>query len=217
MSGFQLVNGLSGLLIVTSLLVITARRPVHAALLYAAQSLVLVLVFVALAHVTGSQELYTWSATAFVTKVILVPVIMARIFGRLDDPKLGSGERISPALSVLLAAVVVVLCYAVVSGVALPTAVAVKPALAISLAHFFLGLACIVTQRNILKQVFGFCLMENGSHLTLALLAAKAPGLVEVGISTDAIFAVVVMAVLGTQIHRTLGTLDADQLTTLKG
>lgn len=217
MSGLQLVNGLSGLLIVTSLLVITARRPTHSALLYAAQSFVLVLVFVALAGVTDSRELYAWSGTAFVTKVILVPAIMARIFGRLDDPKLGSGERISPALSVILAAIVVVLCYAVVSGVALPAAAAVKPSLAISLAHFFLGLACIVTQRNILKQIFGFCLMENGSHLTLALLAAKAPRLVEVGIATDAIFAVIVMAVLGMQISRTLGTLDADQLTSLKG
>lgn len=217
MSGFHLVNGLSGLLIVTSLLVITARRPVHSAVFYALQSFVLVLAFLALAGVTGSHELYTWSATAFVTKVVLVPVIMARVFGKLDDPKLGSGERISPALSVILAAVVVVLCFVVVSGVNLRTAEAVKPSLAISLAHFFLGLACIVTQRNILKQVFGYCLMENGSHLTLALLAAKAPELVEVGIATDAIFAVVIMAVLGTQIHRTLATLDADQLTTLKG
>lgn len=217
MSGFQLVNGLAGLLIVTSLLVVTARKPNQSALFYAAQSFVLVLVFLALASVTGSHELYTWSATAFVTKVILVPVIMTRVFGKLEDPKLGSGERISPALSVILAAGVVVLCFVVVSGVNLRTAEAVKPALAISLAHFFLGLACIVTQRNILKQVFGYCLMENGSHLTLALLAANAPELVEVGIATDAIFAVVIMALLATQIQRTMATLDADQLTTLKG
>jgi len=118
---------------------------------------------------------------------------------------------------VLLAAVVVVLCFAVVSRIALPMAQAVKPALAISLAHFFLGLACIVTQRSILKQALGYCLMENGSHLTLALLAARAPELVEIGIATDAVFAVIIMVVLATQINRTLGTLDADQLTTLKG
>lgn len=44
-----------------------------------------------------------------------------------------------------------------------------------------IGLLCIVTQRNILKQVFGYCLMENGAHLTLALLAPRAPELVEIG------------------------------------
>ena len=217
MSGFQLVNGLAGLLIVTSLLVITAKRPAGSALFYAAQSLVLVGIFLTHATVDGSHEHYASAGTSFVTKVLLVPILMTRVLGRLDDAKLGSGERISPAVSVLMAAGVVVLCFVVVSGVGLPAAVAIKPALAVSLAHFFLGLACIVTQRNILKQVFGYCLMENGSHLTLALLAAKAPELVEVGIATDAVFAVVIMAVLGTQIHRTLGTLDADQLTTLKG
>lgn len=217
MSGLQLVDGLAGLLIVTSLLVITAKTPRASALLYALQSLVLVGVFVTLAGVTGSTELYAWAGTSVVTKVILVPVLMMRLVGRLDDPKIGSGERISPAVSVLTAAVVLVLCFWVVSGVTLPALAATKPALAVSLAHFFLGLAAIVTQRNILKQVFGYCLMENGSHLTLALLAAEAPELVEVGIATDAIFAVVILGVLATQIHRTLGTLDADQLTSLKG
>jgi len=217
MHGFQLINGLAGLLIITSLLVILSARPDYSARFYALQSFVLVLIFLALARTTGSEELYLWSASAFVTKVVLVPVIMVRAFSKLSDPKLGSGAVLSPALSVMLAAVVVILCFVVVSGVSLPAAAAIKPALAVSLAHFFLGLACIVTQRNILKQVFGYCLMENGSHLTLALLAAKAPELVEVGIATDAIFAVVIMAVLGTKIFLTLHTLDARQLTTLKG
>jgi hydrogenase-4 component E len=217
MSGIEIVNALSGLLIVTSLLVVTVRKPTQSALFYALQSLVLVFVFLALAGTTHSPQLYAWAATAFVTKVVLVPAIMLRTFGRLADSRLGSGERVSPALSVLLAAVVVVLCFAVVSRIALPMAQAVKPALAISLAHFFLGLACIVTQRSILKQALGYCLMENGSHLTLALLAARAPELVEIGIATDAVFAVIIMVVLATQINRTLGTLDADQLTTLKG
>jgi hydrogenase-4 component E len=213
----QIVNGLSGLLIVTSLLVVVARKPTTSAKFYALQSLVLVGVFLALASSIGSPQLYAWAAVAFVTKVVLVPIIMVRAFGKLSDDRLGSGERISPALTVVLAAVVVLLCTLIVSHVELPTALAIKPALAISLAHFFFGLACIVTQRNILKQVFGYCLMENGSHLTLALLAGNAPELVEIGISTDAVFAVVIMVILATQINRKLATLDADQLTTLKG
>jgi hydrogenase-4 component E len=87
----------------------------------------------------------------------------------------------------------------------------------VSLAHFFLGLACIITQRNILKQIFGYCLMENGSHLTLALLAYQAPELVEIGVATDAIFAVIVMAVIATRIQKTVHSLDSHDLMTLKG
>jgi hydrogenase-4 component E len=74
-----------------------------------------------------------------------------------------------------------------------------------------------MTQRNLLKQVLGFCLMENGSHLTLALLAYNAPELVEIGIATDAVFGVVIMTALALQIYKSLHTLDAASLTTLKG
>ena len=56
----------------------------------------------------------------------------------------------------------------------LPLVEHLKPALSVSLSHFLLGLVCIVSQRNIVKQVFGYCLMENGAHLTLALLANNA-------------------------------------------
>jgi hydrogenase-4 component E len=59
--------------------------------------------------------------------------------------------------------------------------------------------------------------MENGSHLTLALLANSAPELVEIGIGTDAIFGVLIMSVLAVQIYRKLDTLDAASLTSLKG
>lgn len=217
MNGFLVVNGLSGLLIVTSLLVILTGKPDHSARFYALQSFVLVLLFVALGATTGSGELYLWSASAFVTKVVLVPVIMHRAFGKLNDPAIGSGAVMPAALSIVGAAAVVMLCFVVVSRVTLPAAEAIKPALAVSLALFFLGLGCIVAQRNILKQVFGYCLMENGAHLTLALLAPKAPELVEIGIATDAIFAVVVMATLASRIFGTLRTLDARLLTTLKG
>ena len=68
-----------------------------------------------------------------------------------------------------------------------------------------------------LKQVLGFCLMENGSHLTLALLAHNTPELVEIGIATDAIFGVIIMVILLVQINRTLHTLDVTDLKTLKG
>lgn len=212
----QIVNSLAGLLIVTSLLVIGARTPRASALLYALQSLVLVLTFLALAHATQTHELVLWSVSAFVTKVVLVPYVMYRALGGLEDPKVNQG-MLSMAFSVLAAAVIVVLSFLVVSSVQLPAINELKPALGVSLGHFFLGLLCIVTQHNILKQVFGYCLMENGAHLTLALMANKAPELVEIGIATDAIFAVVIMVVIARQIYRTLNTLDVRQLTALKG
>ncbi|HEY0208249.1 hydrogenase 4 membrane subunit [Acerihabitans sp.] len=216
MTGSLIVNNLAGLMIVTSLLVIAAKRPTASAWLYALQSLVLVLIFITLARTLQAQQLYLWAISAFVTKVVLVPFIMYRAFRKLDDPR-ADGGIISPSLLILAAAAIIVLCYFIVAPVRLPMVAELKPALAVSLGHFLIGLLCIVTQRNILKQAFGYCLMENGAHLTLALLANRAPELVEVGIATDAIFAVIVMAVLARRIFYTLNTLDVKQLTALKG
>jgi hydrogenase-4 component E len=122
-----------------------------------------------------------------------------------------------PTLSFLMAAVAVAVSFIVVNQIQLKAAVPFKPALAVSMAHFFFGELCILTQRNLFKQVLGFCLMENGSHLTLALLAYNAPELVEIGIATDAVFGVVIMVVLGNQIYKSLHTLDTAKLNTLKG
>lgn len=216
MTGTLIVNGLAGLLIVTSLLVIGAKKPTSSAVHYALQSFVLVLIFVALAQTKHAYELNAWAVTAFITKVVLVPLIMYKALGSLKDPGADSAV-INTALTVIVSAVIVVLSYVVVSHVELPAISDLKPALGVSLGHFFLGLLCIVTQRNILKQIFGYCLMENGSHLTLALLANTAPEIVEFGIATDAIFAVIIMVVIARKIHRTLHTLDVRQLTALKG
>lgn len=215
MTGTLIINNLAGLLIISSLLVIGAKQPKNSAIFYGIQSLVLVLIFVALAKTMGAVELYAWSFTAFITKVVLVPLIMYRALGSLKDDKavscLGTGSLL------FIAAIIVILSYQVVSTVQIPMVEELKPALGVSLGHFFLGLLCIVSQRNILKQIFGYCLMENGAHLTLALMANQAPKLVEIGIATDAIFAVVIMTFFARRIYRMLNSLDVKQLTALKG
>ena len=218
MFGYPLVNVLGACLIITSMMVVLARTGRAAAFLYSLQSLVLVGVLASLGAVTGSTELFTWSATAFATKVVLVPAILLFTLKKIgDDAEADLPPKLNPMKSVALVAVEVFVCFVAVSGIDLPTAAAVKPTLAVLLAHFFIGLTCIVIQRSIFKQIFGYCLMENGSHVTLALLAPQAPELVEIGVATDAIFAVIILAVLVWRMARYAHTLDADDLCELKG
>lgn len=216
MLNMNLVNGLSALLIITSLLVIETKQPRWSAILYSVQSMVLVLIFLALAVTMQVNQLYLWGASAFLTKAVLVPWILSRALSGAG--KTGTPQGIlRPAVSIVLAAAAVAVSYVVVSQIELKTVAAFKPALAVSVAHFFFGQMCILTQRNIYKQILGFCLMENGSHLTLALLAYSAPDLVEIGIATDAVFAVIIMVLLANQIFRKLHTLDTADLSLLKG
>jgi hydrogenase-4 component E len=163
-----------------------------------------------------ADQLYLWAASAFLTKVVLVPLILYRALGKVDQT-VTSLNTVSAPVSVLLAALAVVVSFTVVSQIELKSAADFIPALAISVAHFFFGQLCIVTQRNIFKQILGFCLMENGSHLTLALLAYRAPELVEIGVATDAVFAVIILVLLAGQIYKQLHTLDSAELQTLKG
>ena len=216
MSSVTLVNSLSGLLILTSLLVIEVKQPRWSAIMYAIQSLVLVGLFATLAYATGAKELYLWVASAFVTKVILVPWILYVAFTKVGNPE-KPRNLMGTTLSFFLAAVALTVSFIVVNQIQLKAAEPFKPALAVSMAHFFFGELCILTQRNLFKQIIGFCLMENGSHLTLALLAYNAPEIVEIGIATDAVFGVIIMVALGYQIYKRLGTLDTADLSTLKG
>jgi hydrogenase-4 component E len=216
MSSVTLVNSLTGLLILTSLLVIEVKRPRWSALMYSLQSIVLVGIFVVLAYAMEAGQLYLWAASAFITKVVLVPWLLYRALSQVGDPE-KPRNAMGATLSFFLAAVAVAVSFIVVSQIQLKAAAPFKPALAVSMAHFFFGELCILTQRNLFKQLLGFCLMENGSHLTLALLAYNAPELVEIGIATDAVFGVVMMVVLGNQIYKHLHTLDTSDLSTLKG
>ncbi|WP_108649452.1 hydrogenase 4 membrane subunit [Dongshaea marina] len=211
-----LINNLAGLLIVTSFFVIVARKAKTAACLYSLQSLVLIGVFCAIAYRYGAESLYEWSITAFITKVVVLPAILYWQFGKMQDPA-AEKPLLPVAVIALITAVIVVVCLHAVQAVKLPMVADLKPVLAVSLGHFFMGLLCIVCQRNILKQVFGYCLMENGSSLMLGLLAHKAPHLMEIGITVDAIFAVIVMIILARLIFSKLNTLDVKQLKMLKG
>jgi hydrogenase-4 component E len=216
MISVNLVNSLSGVLILTSLLVIEVKQARWSAIMYSLQSFVLVLIFLTLAYTTKAEQLYWWAASAFVTKVVLVPWILYRAMSRVSEAEMPR-NALSPAISFVLAAFAVAVSFVVVQQITLKAAAPFKPALAVSMAHFFFGELCILTQRNLFKQVLGFCLMENGSHLTLALLAYNAPELVEIGIATDAVFGVIIMVALGNQIYGKLHTLDVAKLNTLKG
>lgn len=220
--GYIAVNILAAILIITSLMVLLAKSPRRTAYIYGAQAIDLVVLLVVMGFTTGYPELFEWAGTSVLTKVLFVPITVLVTIHYMK--KAGMKEEteeahstIRPWLSVIFVIGEVILCFFAIDGITIPTAEEVKPTLAISLAHFFIGLTCIISQRNILKQVFGYCLMENGSHITMAVLSPGAPSLVEVGVSTDAIFGTIILCVLAYRIYRKNHSIDANDLMDLKG
>ena len=113
-----MINGLACLLIITSLCVIMVRTAKKAALFYGLQSLVLVLLFVYLANEMQAHELYMWSISAFITKVVLVPAILIYAMKKVDESQTPAG--INVAWLIPITAVIVTLCYFVVVPIDLP-------------------------------------------------------------------------------------------------
>ncbi|KHO62861.1 hydrogenase 4 membrane subunit [Thermoanaerobacter sp. YS13] len=215
MSGTNIVNVLSVLLILTSMLVVETRKLGMAAYMYRFQSLVLVTIFLSIAVFMEAKPLYIWSITALITKTFLVPYLILKFLKRVKEQE--EGVAIDRKLTIILAVGILALSFAVVEPFHMQAVLKLRVALAVSIAHFMLGLLCILARKNALKQILGYCLMENGSHLTLAIMAYNAPETVEIGILTDAVFAVLIMTIIARRLFKDFGTLDTDKLTLLKG
>jgi len=86
----------------------------------------------------------------------------------------------------------------------------------VSVSLFLIGLIQMIVRRSLIKQLLGFCHFENGSHLTLAILAPGLPETVEIGIATDAIVLVLVGSFVAYLVWRSYNTLDYTELRLLR-
>ncbi len=201
---------LSSIMPITALLISEERSIVKAAYIYSAQTLLLVGVFIALGF--KYYWFFIWACTASITKVFLAPYIIV-----WASRKTGVTETEKPVISRVPS--VAIMTAMIISGYAIASTYVRMPdsiPLGVSIALTLLGLYLISTRRNLLKQIFGFLHFENGSHLTLAVLAPSIPETIDVGIATDAIILVLILAILAKRIHESLRTMNVSSLTMLK-
>jgi hydrogenase-4 component E len=82
---------------------------------------------------------------------------------------------------------------------------------------FMMGIFGFILRNSFIKQILSYCLFENGIHLSLALMAYNSHELVEIGILTDAVFAVLIMGILAKRFYATYESLDTSKAINLKG
>ena len=213
----NIINIVTVLMMVTSFAVFSLRQYSHSIKAYALQTLLLVIVFLALYFKYGSHELLIWAITAFIIKVIFVPLYLLRVVKQLgvvveDEPV--AGFFISPIIALSFSLAVSMMLYKVFIHFSLfhePL-----PLFAASFI-FMMGIFGFILRNSFLKQILAYCLFENGIHLSLALMAYNSHELVEIGILTDAIFAVIIMSVLAKRFYISFGSLDTSKAVNLKG
>ncbi|OEV08711.1 hypothetical protein [Streptomyces nanshensis] len=119
---------------------------------------------------------------------------------------------VNVAASLLTAALLTLLAYAVSRPlIALDPSPATR-ALPVGLAVVLIGFFVLTTRRRALSQVVGFLLLDNGITAIAFLATSGVPLIVELGVSFDVLLAVLVLQILTTRMRTAFGTTDLDDL-----
>jgi len=80
-----------------------------------------------------------------------------------------------------------------------------------------IGFFILVTRRYALSQLIGFLLLDNGITAIGFLTVSGVDLVVELGVSLDVLFVVLVLQILTTRMRDTFGATDLDELRELRG
>ncbi len=220
MEGNVLVTLSLGILI-TSVVAVEVRNLRSTTFFYLLHSILLFSIITAYAYLFQNPSLYLWSATCFLTKIIVIPTLLFQFARRFPSreyrPVLGHG------ISVLAIGVLVVVffrlfqtySYLLARGEAARSE-PVRSLLAGAFTIFSLGLWALLTRRDVVKTVLGLALMENGVHLVLLALAPQLSETTMIGILTNVAAAVLILLYISSNIYQVFGSTDSAKLSELK-
>ena len=213
----QTLDILAICMIVTSLAVFGLRSLKLSIIAYAIETLLLVSIFFLLSEKFNAEQLTTWAIVAFFTKVLLVPGILFWLIKKLgvvsEDEPVG-GFFVSPVIAMGFSLALSMSIHPIFLKFSL-----IKEEIMLIAAGtvFMMGIFGFMLRNSFIKQILAYCLFENGIHLSLALMAYNSHELVELGILTDAIFAVIIMSVLAIRFYKAYDSLDTSKASNLRG
>ncbi|WP_158335728.1 hydrogenase 4 membrane subunit [Campylobacter concisus] len=213
----QTLDMLAICMIVTSLAVFGLRSLKLSIIAYAIETLLLVSIFFLLSEKFNAEQLKTWAIVAFFTKVLFVPGILFWLIKKLgvvsEDEPVG-GFFVSPVIAMGFSLALSMSIHPIFLKFSL-----IKEEIMLIAAGtvFMMGIFGFMLRNSFIKQILAYCLFENGIHLSLALMAYNSHELVELGILTDAIFAVIIMSVLAIRFYKAYDSLDTSKASNLRG
>ena len=213
----QTLDILAICMIVTSLAIFGLRSLKLSIIAYAIETLLLVSIFFLLSEKFNAEQLKTWAIVAFFTKVLFVPGILFWLIKKLgvvsEDEPVG-GFFVSPVIAMGFSLALSMSIHPIFLKFSL-----IKEEIMLIAAGtvFMMGIFGFMLRNSFIKQMLAYCLFENGIHLSLALMAYNSHELVELGILTDAIFAVIIMSVLAIRFYKAYDSLDTSKASNLRG
>ncbi|NUR83216.1 MAG: hypothetical protein HOY71_03925 [Nonomuraea sp.] len=207
----KLLDLACGAFLLTGVLVLWRRDLSAIVWLFGLQGVALGAIIVVRGVHSGELELLLLGAGVGLLRALVLPYLMRRALvagdeGRETRPRVGVGA------SLLVAAVLTMLAYAVSQPLVRLEPTPATQAVPIALAVLLVGFFVLVTRRRALSQVVGFLLMDNAITAAAFLTTSGVPLVVELGVSLDVLLAVLVLQVLTTRMRAAFGGTDLDEL-----
>ncbi|MFK0138632.1 hypothetical protein DV517_58520 [Streptomyces sp. S816] len=213
----RLLDLACGVFLLAAVLVLWRRELTAIIRVFALQGAALAALAVLLGAHEGRWDLVGVGLGVGVLRAGLLPYLMRRALAALSAGRGGEEVRetrplVNVAASLLTAALLTLLAYAVSRPLTLLDPTPATRALPVGLAVVLIGFFVLVTRRRALAQVVGFLLLDNGITATAFLATSGVPLIVELGVSFDVLLAVLVLEILTTRMRAAFGTTDIDDL-----
>jgi hydrogenase-4 component E len=212
------LDALTGAVFLLTALGVVATRQVLASLqLFITQSLLLALSAGLLGVALGSSHLFTVAVITIATKTVMIPWVLRHTVSSEVYRTREIDRVLNIPSSLLIAAVLVILAYAVANpllgAVDVPFA---RINLPLGIAAMFLGIFTIVVRREAVPQLLGLLALENGVFFAGVAIVPDLPVIAELAAAVDVPVVALVVGLLTRRIHLRLGTTSVGRLIALR-
>ncbi len=208
----QVLDLACGALLLTAVLVLWRRELAVIIRVFALQGVALAVLVSVLAARQQDIELGGVALGILVLRAAVLPWLLRRALAAAGPRQRETRPLVNVAASLLAAAVLVLLAYAVSRPLVALAPSPATHAIPVGIAVVLIGFFVLVTRRHALSQLIGFLLMDNGITAVGFLTTAGVGLIVEVGVSLDVLLAVLVLQVLTSRMRETFGDTDLDEL-----
>jgi len=207
----QLLDLACGVFLLAAVLILWRRRLSAIVRLFTIQATALAGLVAVLAVHQHDTELGAVAVGILLLRAVLLPLLVRRALEASGEAR-ETQPLVNVAASLLAAAVLALLAYAVTQPVVRLSPSAATHAVPVAVTVVLLGFFVLVTRRRALSQLAGFLLLDNGITAAAFLTTAGVPVVVELGVSFDVVLAVLVLQVLTSRMRAVFGSTDLDEL-----
>jgi len=211
-----LVHFLGMMLLIASFGILASSQIGACIRLYAIHSFLLALITAVIAYSHHVEHLMIPALLTLGLKTIVIPQVFFRVIRRLGIRK-EVESYINIPFSLLLAVLLVFISFYVTGSGKVLKPVSFREFIPLAVSTVFFGMLMMTTRKKAITQILGLLLIENGLFLMAVTMTFGMPMLVEMGIFFDVLVAVMIMGMFIFKIRGAFESIDADEMTVLKG